>query len=66
MEVKIYTRDELVGLSEKELFDCLAKSWGIDDGKIEVWGELPPLGDNNFGFIRNPYLVKNGKALVSA
>ncbi|WP_058119133.1 McrB family protein [Photobacterium kishitanii] len=63
MEVKIYTRDELVGLSEKDLFDCLAKSWGVEDGKIEVWGELPPLGDNNFGFLRNTYLVKNGKAL---
>ena len=46
----IYTEDELKGLADAEILDLLAKSWGIDDGLFEVWGELPPLGDTSFGF----------------
>ena len=57
----IYTQDELAGLSDDELLAILTKSWGIDKGKFEVWGELPALGDTTFGFIRNPYLVKTGE-----
>ncbi|MEQ1112743.1 hypothetical protein [Acinetobacter johnsonii] len=59
----IYTQDELKDLSDDKILDLLAKSWGIDDGKFEVWGELPPLGDTSFGFLRNPYLVKTGDRL---
>ena len=59
----IYTADELKGLSDAEILELLAKSWGIDDGKFEVWGDLPPLGDTSFGFLRNPYLVKTGDRL---
>lgn len=57
----IYTQDELAGLSDDELLAILTKSWGIDKGKFEVWGELPALGDTTFGFIRNPCLVKTGE-----
>ena len=59
----IYTQDELKDLSDDKILGLLAKSWGIDDGKFEVWGELPPLGDTSFGFLRNPYLVKTGDRL---
>ncbi|WP_314283275.1 AAA family ATPase [Haemophilus sputorum] len=58
----IYTQDELAGLSDNELLEILAKSWGIDNRKFEVWGQLPAL-ENPFGFLQNPRLVKNGKRL---
>ena len=58
----IYTQYELAGLSDSELLEILAKSWGIDNGKFEVWGQLPAL-ENPFGFLQNPRLVKNGKRL---
>lgn len=41
MNKVIYTQDELKELSDDELLDILAKSWGVDDDKFEVWGELP-------------------------
>lgn len=63
MNEVIFTQDELEGLSDNELLDILYKSWGVDDGKFEVWGELPALGDTSFGFLRNPYLVKTGERL---
>ncbi|ENV43439.1 McrB family protein [Acinetobacter schindleri] len=63
MNEVIYTEDELNDYSDQELLGILAKSWGIDDGKFEVWGQLPPLGDTSFGFLRNPYLVKTGERL---
>ena len=58
----IYTQYELAGLSDSELLEILAKSGGIDNGKFEVWGQLPAL-ENPFGFLQNPRLVKNGKRL---
>lgn len=61
MNEVIYTQNDLIDLSDDELLAILAKSWGIEDGKFEVWGELPALGDTSFGFIRNPYLVKTGE-----
>lgn len=63
MNEVIYTQDELVGLSDEEILTILAKSWGVEDGKFEVWGELPALGDTPYGFLRNPYLVKTGERL---
>jgi len=59
----IYTEDELKDYSDQELLAILAKSWGIDDGKFDVWGVLPALGDKSFGFLENPYLVKTGERL---
>lgn len=59
----IYTQDELKDLSDDKILDLLAKSWGIDDGKFDVWGVLPALGDKSFGFLENPYLVKTGERL---
>lgn len=59
----IYTQDELIDLSDSELLDILAQSWGIEDGKFDVWGELPKLGNTTYGFLRNAYLVKTGKRL---
>ena len=38
-------------------------SWEIDIDQLEVWGELPPLGEKNFGFLRNPHLVSTGQLL---
>lgn len=61
MNEVIYTQNDLIDLSDDELLAILAKSWEIEDGKFEVWGELPALGDTSFGFIRNPYLVKTGE-----
>lgn len=59
----IYTEDELKNYSDQEILAILAKSWGVNDGKFEVWGELPALGDTTFGFLRNPYLVQTGERL---
>jgi hypothetical protein len=60
----IYTEDELKDYSDQELLAILAKSWGVDEGKIEVWGELQPaLGDKFHGYLRNSYLIKTGKKL---
>lgn len=59
----IYTEAELKDYSDQELLAVLAKSWGADDGKFEIWGELPALGEKSFGFIEHPYLVQTGKKL---
>lgn len=60
----IYTEDELKGLSDKEILALLAESWGFEDGKIEVWGELQPaVGDKSHGYLRDSYLIKTGKKL---
>lgn len=63
MNPSIYKQEELAGLTDDELLEILARSWGIDDGKFEIWGELPPLGDSTFGFIRNPHLLKSNEQL---
>ena len=46
-----------------ELLAILFKSWGVADGKLEIWGELPPLGDLTYGFLRNPVLIQTGEIL---
>lgn len=63
MNPSTYKQEELAGLTDDELLEILARSWGIDDGKFEIWGELPPLGDSTFGFIRNPHLLKSNEQL---
>ena len=63
MNEVIYSKEELEDLSEAELLDILKQSWGVNDNKIEVWGELPALGDTTFGFLRNPHLVSTGDRL---
>lgn len=62
MNEMIYTQDELQGLSDSEILKILAKSWNIDNEKIEVWGELSLVKDSSFSFLRNPILVKTGKS----
>lgn len=59
----IYTEDELKNYSDQELLAVLAKSWGVNDGQFEIWGELPALGEKSFGFIEHPYLVQTGEKL---
>ena len=59
----IYTEDELKDYSDQELLAILAKSWGFEDGKIEVWGELPALGESIYGFIEHPYSTRNDERL---
>ncbi len=63
MNEVIYSKEELDDRSEAELLDILKQSWGVNDNKIEVWGELPALGDTTFGFLRNPHLVSTGDRL---
>ncbi len=63
MTPSTYNQEELAGLTDDEILEILARSWGIDDGKFEIWGELPPLGDSTFGFIRNPHLLKSNEKL---
>lgn len=63
MNEVIYSKEELEELSESELLSILRKSWGINGNKIEVWGELPALGDSTFGFLRNTHLVTTGERL---
>ena len=59
----IYTEDELKNYSDQELLAVLARSWGVNDGQFEIWGELPALGEKSFGFIEHPYLVQTGEKL---
>ncbi|EPF73971.1 McrB family protein [Acinetobacter rudis] len=63
MNEKIYTKEELKGLSEDEILALLAESWGVQDGKIEIWAELPPLGESAYGFILEPHSVLTGERL---
>lgn len=63
MNEKIYTKEELKGLSEDEILALLAESWGVQDGKIEIWAELPPLGESTYGFILEPHSVLTGERL---
>ncbi len=63
MNPVIYTHDELDGRTDEELLAILARSWGIDDGRFEVWGILLPLGESTFGFLRKSRLVKSGEQL---
>ena len=63
MNEKIYTKEELKRLSEDEILVLLAESWGIQDGKIEIWAELPPLGESTYGFILEPHSVLTGERL---
>lgn len=59
----VYSKDELIELSDEELVDALAEAWGDEDKTFEVWGELPALGTSTFGFLQNVRLIKNGKTL---
>lgn len=63
MNEKIYTKEELKGLSEDEILALLAESWGVQNGKIEIWAELPPLGESTYGFILEPHSVLTGERL---
>lgn len=63
MNEVIFTQKELQVHPEEQLWTILKKSWGIDGDSIEVWGELPALGDSTFGFLRNPHLVATGDRL---
>ena len=63
MNEKIYTKEELKGLAEDEILALLAESWGVQDGKIEIWAELPPLGESTYGFILEPHSVLTGERL---
>ncbi|MDD0803361.1 MULTISPECIES: McrB family protein [Acinetobacter] len=63
MNEKIYTKEELKGLSEDKILALLAESWGVQDEKIEIWAELPPLGESTYGFILEPHSVLTGERL---
>lgn len=63
MNEKIYTQAELKGLSDQEILTILLESWEMEDGKLEVWGELQALGDSKHGFIDYPYSIKTGERL---
>src|SRR5690625_4169036 len=59
----VYSKDELLGFSDEELINALAKAWGDEDKTLEVWGELPALVGSSFGFLQNVRLIKNSKTL---
>ncbi|MDK2762389.1 MAG: AAA family ATPase [Alteromonas macleodii] len=59
----IYTFDEVSSLTDDELLGSLANSWEIADDCLEVWGELPPLGNSTYCFLRNPRLISSGERL---
>ncbi|UXN05413.1 AAA family ATPase [Bartonella sp. HY761] len=63
MNEQIYTLEELENLSDEHLLGIIFTSWGIDDEKIEILGELPPLGHLSYGFLQNPFLIKTGERL---
>ncbi|HFQ5355568.1 TPA: AAA family ATPase [Vibrio vulnificus] len=39
-EQVIYDLEEVKGLSDEELYQRLCESWGITNGKLEVWGAI--------------------------
>lgn len=63
MNDTIYTYDVLKDLSDIELLDILAKSWDINNNKLEIWAELPPLNDKGFSFLKNAHSISTGKKL---
>lgn len=63
MNYEVYRKNELIGLSDNELLDILSGQWEVVDEKLEVWGELLPLGDRNFGFLEKIRLTKTGKEI---
>ncbi len=40
LEQVIYNLEEVKGLSDEELYQRLYDSWGLENHKIDVWGEL--------------------------
>lgn len=64
MENKIYEFEELENLSEQEIQACLEKSWNIKNGQFEVWGEIKPLNDIAWGYLRNPHLISDNRLLT--
>lgn len=60
MNEVIYTKDELIDKTDKELLEILCKSWGLNDNRIYVWGELRPMVDDKYGFLTNVHLVETG------
>lgn len=64
MEEKVYELEELQDLSDEELRACLADSWQIKNGQFEVWGEIKPLRDKDFGYLTNPRTISDNKLLT--
>lgn len=59
----VYKKDDLHDLSDSELMAFLKNAWNVKNDKFEIWGEILPLGENVFSFIRDPYLVATGELL---
>lgn len=59
----LYEHSELEGLSDSELLELLEKSWGINDGDFDVWGEIYLLADQRWGYLKNARTVKDNRLL---
>lgn len=59
----IYSFDVVKDLSDAELYQRLFDSWGITNGKIEVWGELVDPQTNKFIKLHKTRLINSNKTL---
>ncbi|WP_133011249.1 McrB family protein [Marinomonas flavescens] len=63
MENKIYNFDELEGLSDIDLEEILERSWNIENGNFEVWGEVKLFADKTWGYLINPRTISENKLI---
>ncbi|MCK2657692.1 hypothetical protein MZE58_22295, partial [Escherichia coli] len=68
LEQVIYNLEEVKGLSDEELYQRLYDSWGLENHKIDVWGELSINVAGNWAGIRNAKTLREGanKQVISS
>ncbi len=59
MNEQEYTHEDLINLSDEELYEILYNAWGITNKKIEVWGELRLNSKKNWAGLYDVYTVEN-------
>lgn len=47
LEHVTYDIDEVKGLSDQKLYQCLYESWGLKNGKLAVWGKIQNCPDSD-------------------
>ncbi|HBT3804303.1 TPA: AAA domain-containing protein [Klebsiella pneumoniae] len=63
LEQVIYNLEEVKGLSDEELYQRLYDSWGLENHKIDVWGELSINEAGNWAGIRNAKTLSGNQSI---
>lgn len=63
LEQVIYNLEEVKGLSDEELYQRLYDSWGLENHKIDVWGELSINVAGNWAGIRNAKTLSGNQSI---